>query len=314
MHIVPRLLTCLALAAAVAWPAAAPAGTITAYTALEEDDVKVYLDAFAREVPDVRVNVLRLSTGDLIARILAEKANPRHDVIWGVAVTQVVDPRILEMAEPYKPKGIDEVKTIFKDPEHRWFGTFRSPLGILFNNRKYKKEDVPQTWDDLLKPEWKGKITFRKPLASGTMRTFIGAMVLRARSEDVAPLVEHFIERFSAQYGVATKRVAADVLERLRAHPWPGNVRELQNVIERAFALSSADTITLAELPPPLRDAVSRDPVEPEREEPPTLEEAERRVIAAALRRSGGNKNEAARILRIDRQRLYRKIEKYGLG
>ena len=45
----------------------------------------------------------------------------------------------------------------------------------------------------------------------------------------------------------------------------------------------------------------------------PTLTEAERRVIAAALRKSGGNKNEAARILGIDRQRLYRKIDKYRL-
>ena len=105
------------------WPVVAGAGTITAYTALEENDVKIYLEAFAREVSDVKVNVLRLSTGDLIAGILAEEANPRHDVIWGVAVTNVVDPRILEMAEPYKPKGIDEVKTLFKDPQHRWFAT-----------------------------------------------------------------------------------------------------------------------------------------------------------------------------------------------
>jgi iron(III) transport system substrate-binding protein len=76
-----RVLGCLALAIALVWPAVAGAGTITAYTALEEDDVKIYLEAFNKDVPDVKVNVLRLSTGDLIARILAEKSNPRH-VIW----------------------------------------------------------------------------------------------------------------------------------------------------------------------------------------------------------------------------------------
>src|SRR6187551_3636206 len=93
----------------------ARAGEITAYTALEEDDVKVYLDAFQKAKPGIKVNVLRLSTGDLIARILAEKSNPRHDVIWGWAVTQMVDPRFLEMAEPYKPAGIEKVNAQFKD-------------------------------------------------------------------------------------------------------------------------------------------------------------------------------------------------------
>jgi DNA-binding NtrC family response regulator len=135
---------------------------------------------------------------------------------------------------------------------------------------------------------------------------------LRARAEDVPLLVDHFIQRFSRQYQVAPKRVAAEAMERLRAHAWPGNVRELQNAIERAFALSAADTITLEDLPPAVR---GRPPVEPPHDgEVPTLEEAERRLLAAALRKSQGNKNEAARLLGIDRQRLYRKIEKYRLG
>jgi two-component system response regulator HydG len=134
---------------------------------------------------------------------------------------------------------------------------------------------------------------------------------LRARPEDVPLLVEHFLQRFSRQYQVAPKRLAAEAVERLRTYAWPGNVRELQNAIERAFALSAADTITLDDLPPSLRgwELPSETPGDV-----PTLEESERRLFAAALRKSGGNKNEAARLLGIDRQRLYRKIEKYGLG
>jgi DNA-binding NtrC family response regulator len=134
---------------------------------------------------------------------------------------------------------------------------------------------------------------------------------LRARPEDVPLLVEHFLQRFSRQYQVAPKRLAAETLERLRTYAWPGNVRELQNAIERAFALSAADTITLDDLPPSLRGwALPSDAPD----DVPTLEESERRLFAAALRKSGGNKNEAARLLGIDRQRLYRKIDKYGLG
>jgi len=135
---------------------------------------------------------------------------------------------------------------------------------------------------------------------------------LRARPDDVALLLEHFLQRFSRQYQVAPKRVAAEAMERLRAYAWPGNVRELQNAIERAFALSAADTITLDDLPSPLRGWVP--PAADSPADVTTLEEAERRLFAAALRKSNGNKNEAARLLGIDRQRLYRKLEKYGLG
>jgi two-component system response regulator AtoC len=135
---------------------------------------------------------------------------------------------------------------------------------------------------------------------------------LRARPDDVPLLLEHFLQRFSRLFQVAPKRVAAEAMERLRAYSWPGNVRELQNAIERAFALSAADTITLDDLPPPLRGWVP--PAADSPADVTTLEEAERRLFAAALRKSNGNKNEAARLLGIDRQRLYRKLEKYGLG
>jgi DNA-binding NtrC family response regulator len=136
---------------------------------------------------------------------------------------------------------------------------------------------------------------------------------LRDRKEDIPLLVEHLLARYSEQYRVAPKRVAADALARVCAYDWPGNVRELQNAIERAFALSTSDTITLADLPPAAIGLGPEDPDALDVSRVHTLADAERRLIAAALARSGGNKNEAARALGIDRQRLYRKIEKYGL-
>src|SRR5262245_5417652 len=136
---------------------------------------------------------------------------------------------------------------------------------------------------------------------------------LRARRDDIPLLVEHFLEEYSRQYRLAPKRVAPEALARLSAHDWPGNVRELQNAIERAFALSTGDDITEAELPPALTGRARRQPLDRPDGELPTLDEAEARLIAAALTESGGNKNEAARRLGIDRQRLYRKIAKYRL-
>jgi transcriptional regulator with PAS, ATPase and Fis domain len=135
---------------------------------------------------------------------------------------------------------------------------------------------------------------------------------LRARADDVPVLVEHFVNRYSRQYGVAPKAVTADALAVLQSYDWPGNVRELQNVVERTFALSDADTITLNDLPLQLRRPDSRATTAPAARH--TLDENERVLIAETLSASGGNKNEAARRLGIDRQRLYRKLRKYGLA
>jgi DNA-binding NtrC family response regulator len=137
---------------------------------------------------------------------------------------------------------------------------------------------------------------------------------LRERRDDIPLLAGHFVAQYSEQYRVAPKHLAPDVLARLSAYDWPGNIRELQNAIERAFALSNADTITIADLPAAVTGRASFDVDPLQFSSVPPLEEMERRLIAAALQQGHGNKNEAARLLGIDRQRLYRKIEKYGLG
>jgi DNA-binding NtrC family response regulator len=137
---------------------------------------------------------------------------------------------------------------------------------------------------------------------------------LRQRREDIPLLVSHFVEDFSRAYGVEPKRVTAAAMERIAAYHWPGNIRELQNAIERAFALSSSPEIDVHDLPPAvLRGDPRPQPAAADLGEPIPFEDMERRNILAALRSAGGNKNEAARLLGIDRQRLYRKIEKYGL-
>jgi two-component system NtrC family response regulator len=135
---------------------------------------------------------------------------------------------------------------------------------------------------------------------------------LRARPDDVPVLVAHFVNRYSTQYGVAPKAVTPDALACLQAYDWPGNVRELQNVVERAFALSDADTLTLADLPASLRRTDGRGIPAPAARH--TLDETERGLIAETLAATKGNKNETARRLGIDRQRLYRKLRKYGLA
>ncbi|MCC6848466.1 MAG: sigma-54-dependent Fis family transcriptional regulator [Deltaproteobacteria bacterium] len=156
--------------------------------------------------------------------------------------------------------------------------------------------------------------TFRSDLYYRLNVVHLPLPPLRERRDDVALLARHYVERYARQFNVAPKAIHPAALALLARYDWPGNIRELQNVIERCFALAPSGDITPASLaplvtaPPALRDdgldfgsAV------------PSLASTERQLIAAALRQARGNKNQAARLLGIDRQRLYRKLEKYGL-
>ena len=189
------------MAALMAMSSSAYAGEITAYTSLEEDDAKIYLDAFAKEAPDIKVNMLRLSTGDLGARILAEKSNPQHDVIWGWAVTNMVDPRILEMTESYKPKGIDAVKTEFKDPQNRWFATTGYFAAFCVNTEVIKNKNLPMptSWEDLLNPVYKDQIIMPNPASSGTGYLQISS-ILQMKGEEAGWKYLHDLDKNMGQY------------------------------------------------------------------------------------------------------------------
>ncbi len=137
---------------------------------------------------------------------------------------------------------------------------------------------------------------------------------LRERREDIPLLAAHYVERYARQFNVAPKKIQPEALAQLEAYDWPGNIRELQNVIERCFALAPSEDITVASLAHLVRatPATAASAID-FGSEVPTLESTERSLMEAALRQAGGNKNQAARLLGIDRQRLYRKLEKYGL-
>lgn len=166
-----RLGAGLAVAALVAGaPGLAEAGKITAYTSYEEDELAAFLDVMKQNLPDVEVEVLRLSTGDLHARILAEASNPKHDVIWGWAATSMVDPRIMAMIEPYTPAEIEKVPARFRDKDGHWFATTGYMGAFCVNNEIMAKDGLPMpaSWEDMIKPEYEGKLVMPNPASSGT--------------------------------------------------------------------------------------------------------------------------------------------------
>ena len=135
---------------------------------------------------------------------------------------------------------------------------------------------------------------------------------LRERLADIVPLAEHFLAR-------SGKRLSGGAASRLLAYGWPGNVRELRNVVERAAVLVRCGVIAADDIDLPA-DRIERQPGDRPVEDvlsgdlPGAVARLERSMIAAALRETDGNRARAARRLGIQRQLLYAKIERYGLG
>lgn len=152
------------------WVGTTLGGEITVYSSFEEDEIKDYLAVAKQDIPSVTVNVLRLSTGDLGARILAESSNPKHDVIWGWAVTNMSDPRILKTLQAYKPKGLNKVGPSFKHKGGKWFATQGYMAAFCVNTKRLKQKNLPMptSWEDLLNPVYKGELIMPNPASSGT--------------------------------------------------------------------------------------------------------------------------------------------------
>ena len=149
---------------------------------------------------------------------------------------------------------------------------------------------------------------------------------LRDRADDIVRLAQHFLKRLNGpnEGSRFLEGFEPDTMLALQTYDWPGNVRELGNTIESAFTFGTSLTITLDDLPIRIVNAwraascviLSSTIASPKRssiESSGSYAEFERDAIVKALERTGGNKVQAARILKISRKKLYTRIERYGL-
>lgn len=145
---------------------------------------------------------------------------------------------------------------------------------------------------------------------------------LRDRDDDVVLLAEAFIDEFTRQFDLPQRSLSEKSKELLREYHWPGNVRELRNAFKRAIIMNDEQVITPEMIPVSVRSTNSlasqvgngRQLVIDIPEDGVSFEEIEARVIAHTLRATDWNKNKAARMLKISRPRLLRKIDKYDLS
>ena len=142
---------------------------------------------------------------------------------------------------------------------------------------------------------------------------------LAERKEDLALLEHYFIRKFAEQYQKSIQGLTQRAQIVLARYSWPGNVRELENVVGSACMMVMGETIDVADLPENMRphaldaSAPVAPGLGPEPDKDLSLEEQERLLLISALERSGGNQSQAARLLRISRDRMRYKMSKHNL-
>ena len=153
-------------------------GTVVVYSPHDADPLNAGVNMFMEAYPDIQVEVVAAGTGELCNRIAAESANPIADVLWGGGADSLA--AFKDYFQPYVCANDDVIDEAYKDPDDCWIGESPLPKVIFYNKELIEKDGqtIPTTWEDLTKPEWKGKIAYCLPSKSGSAYTQLCTMIL----------------------------------------------------------------------------------------------------------------------------------------
>jgi iron(III) transport system substrate-binding protein len=148
------------------------AGELLVYSSTDADNLKYYMDEFQKDNPDIKVNVVRESTGTMAAKMMAEKDNPQADFLFEMAATVALNMEKEGMFVEYTPKGMNAIDSRYVDKKApvTWVGNYGWAGCICWNHVEAKKHGLPKpsTWAELANPIYKGHISMPNPASSGT--------------------------------------------------------------------------------------------------------------------------------------------------
>jgi iron(III) transport system substrate-binding protein len=151
---------------------AQPRTRLTVYTALENEQLAPFKQAAETALRDVEIAWVRDSTGIITARLIAERQNPRADVVWGLSVFSLLQMEALDMLEPYTPRGAEALRPNMRSARSpmTWTGMDAFVSAVCFNTVVAQQRNLPRpsTWADLLDPRFRGQIVMPNPNSSGT--------------------------------------------------------------------------------------------------------------------------------------------------
>jgi iron(III) transport system substrate-binding protein len=181
------------LAAAIALAAPTTAGAqnaVTVYCSVLDEWCNIIKNEFER-ASGLRVLMTTKSTGETLAQLRAEAANPRADIWWGGGGDQHLQAAELGLTEAYQspslPKLHDWARRQAEQSQYRTVGIYAGTLGIVWNTEQLQKRNLPapSCWADLVKPEYRNEIQMSSAATSGTSYTFL-ATIVQLMGEDPA--------------------------------------------------------------------------------------------------------------------------------
>lgn len=192
------------LSASLIWelPAMAQARKLTAYMGPPDPTCAALVKEFEKN-SGITTTFLRLSAGEAINRIRAERARPQASVLYGIGLPSMMTLKSEGLLQPYKPKGIDAIPAKYADPEGFWTGIDVDFIGIASNKTFLKEKGLkaPTSWEDLIKPELSGQICLGSPATSGTGYVFV-ATILQVMGQEKG---WDYLKRFNANVSQYTR-------------------------------------------------------------------------------------------------------------
>ena len=149
-------------------------GTLTVYIGFQEDHAVKAIELFTKET-GIKAEMIRMSAGEILAKIRAEKDNPQASVWYGGPADTFVQAADEQLLEAYVSPASDVIDAKYKDPNGYWTGIYVGAIGIASNKEFLAKQglEAPDSWEDLLDPKLKGEIVMASPASSGTAYTTI---------------------------------------------------------------------------------------------------------------------------------------------
>ncbi|MCP3964016.1 MAG: extracellular solute-binding protein [bacterium] len=156
---------------------------LTIYSPHGRDLLGLVEETFEAANPQIDVRCLDMGSQEVYERVRSEAANPQCDVWFGGPATILGRGARDGLLQPYRPSWADHLPAASQHPEDLFFGLYRTPPLLVYNEDAVSAEDAPSDWDDLLDEKWRGKVLIRDPVASGTMRTIFGMVLARSVTE-----------------------------------------------------------------------------------------------------------------------------------